>query len=82
MTSSTQALPGGARPETAHGLGHLLKQGWDAYWARRAQNATVFLLRGLDDRTLQDIGVERSEIESLVYAKSDERVRRYEPQWR
>jgi uncharacterized protein YjiS (DUF1127 family) len=60
----------------------MLKRWWSAFRAARARRNTVALLRGLDDRTLQDIGVERSEIESLVYGKSGERLRAYQPQWK
>ena len=70
-----------ARPDT-HGLGSLLKSGWDAYWKRRARRATVMMLRSLDDRSLHDIGVDRSEIESIVYGKAGDRRVRYERDWR
>jgi uncharacterized protein YjiS (DUF1127 family) len=80
MTSSTQALWRGSHAGTSSsGPGHSLRRWWDAYWARRAQRTSVHLLSSLDDRTLQDIGVNRSEIESIVYAKSCERLRRYQP---
>ncbi len=80
MTSSTHALWRGSHQETSSsGWGHTLRHWWDAYWAHRAQRASVHLLSSLDDRTLQDIGVNRSEIESIVYARSGERLRRYEP---
>lgn len=52
---------------------------WRAYWAHRARSATVQALRGLDDRTLNDIGVERSEIESIVYGSPpSDRLRHFE----
>ena len=38
-----------------------------AYREERARWQTVRILQGLDDRTLKDIGIERSEIESLAY---------------
>ena len=79
MTSSTQALWRGSHAEaSSSGPGHSLRRWWEAYWAHRAQRASVHLLSSLDDRTLQDIGVNRSEIESIVYARSGERLRRYE----
>ncbi len=43
---------------------------WVEYWARRAERDTVSVLQSLDDRTLKDIGIDRSEIESVVYARS------------
>ncbi len=79
MASSIQTLSSGSHSGT-HGLGSSLRRLWNAYWAHRARNATVFLLRGLDDRTLRDIGMDRSEIESIVYSRSCERLRRYQPQ--
>jgi uncharacterized protein YjiS (DUF1127 family) len=38
---------------------------WQSYWLRRRQRATVRMLRELDQRTLDDIGLNRSEIESV-----------------
>ena len=81
--ASTADILRGSRPSalsSGQGPAGTLRRWWCALWAARARRGTVALLRGLDDRTLQDIGVERSEIESLVYGRSGERVRTYQPQ--
>ncbi|HXF54625.1 MAG TPA: DUF1127 domain-containing protein [Hyphomicrobiaceae bacterium] len=44
-----------------------------AYAEERARCRTVQILRALDDRTLKDIGVERSDIGSFVYGRRGER---------
>jgi uncharacterized protein YjiS (DUF1127 family) len=54
---------------------------WHAYWRRKARRATLMLLRSLDDRALHDIGIDRSEIESVVHHRSGDRLRRYEYTW-
>jgi uncharacterized protein YjiS (DUF1127 family) len=54
---------------------------WRAYLERRARQTTVRLLRSLDERTLQDIGVSPTEIESLVYGRPGERKRCYDRMW-
>ena len=41
----------------------LAQRAWRTYWAHKAQQTTVLILRSLDDRTLKDIGMDRSEIE-------------------
>jgi uncharacterized protein YjiS (DUF1127 family) len=58
-----------------------LRNLWRAYWARRARRASILLLSSLDDRTLADIGLARSEIESVVHDRSRQRMRYYEPGW-
>ncbi len=70
----TQALKRGrchpqAVPAAANWFGRL----WTRYWQRRTRIATVALLRALDDRTLKDLGLHRSEIGSLVYGTRRER---------
>ena len=54
----------------------LSRRAWAAYWTRRAEQATVAILHSLDDRSLKDIGIDRSEIESVVYAARHERQER------
>jgi uncharacterized protein YjiS (DUF1127 family) len=53
-------------------IGHkvlsLTRQAWSRYWTRRAARATVAILNALDERTLKDIGLDRSGIESVVHA--------------
>ena len=57
-----------------------LRISWEAYWSWRAKQATVAILKTLDSRTLQDIGVSASEIESMVYGAADRR-RCYDETW-
>ena len=66
-----QAWTSGVRPQGRLFIGrkvaHLTQHAWSCYWTRRAANATVAVLHALDDRALKDIGLDRSEIESVVY---------------
>jgi uncharacterized protein YjiS (DUF1127 family) len=62
-------------------LVHSLIDVWRAYWVYRARRASIVLLSSLDDRTLADIGLGRSEIESVVRQKSRMRLRHYAPDW-
>jgi uncharacterized protein YjiS (DUF1127 family) len=56
-----------ARISIRRKVAHLTQRAWSCYWTRRAANATVAVLHALDDRALKDIGLDRSEIESVVY---------------
>lgn len=62
--------------------GSRIAHAWRGYWQRRAQRATIHLLDSLDDRTLHDIGIGRSEITSAVYGRRGDRARCYEESWR
>jgi uncharacterized protein YjiS (DUF1127 family) len=48
---------------------------WRAYALRRERSAAVRELRALDDRTLKDIGINRSEIEWVVKGQDDTRLK-------
>jgi uncharacterized protein YjiS (DUF1127 family) len=67
--------PFSARPPLSGGrrIRNVLKGAWRAYWRRRTEHATLLMLRSLDDRELKDIGIHRSEIESVVYGARDRR---------
>jgi uncharacterized protein YjiS (DUF1127 family) len=56
---------------------NVTRRGWRAYAARRARNAAIRELGALDDRMLRDIGLGRSEIESVL--GDPERLRAREP---
>jgi uncharacterized protein YjiS (DUF1127 family) len=71
-----------AQPTLATRVAGIARRAWHVYWDRRARQATVEILRSLDSRTLRDIGLSRSEIESAVYGRCGERRRRYEEGWR
>lgn len=44
----------------------VIRQALEGYRCKRRQAATARILEGLDDRTLRDIGIDRSEISSVV----------------
>jgi uncharacterized protein YjiS (DUF1127 family) len=50
-------------------------EGWSGYTAWRKRRAAVGELAALDDRTLKDLGLTRSEIESVVYGRDATRSR-------
>jgi uncharacterized protein YjiS (DUF1127 family) len=53
-----------------------LAAGWREILLRRRMKATIYTLHALDDRTLGDIGLDRSEIESVVRSNQQERRQR------
>jgi uncharacterized protein YjiS (DUF1127 family) len=57
---------GAAEGPTGNKVLDLTRRAWSRYWTRRAAQATVAMLHALDDRALKDIGLDRSEIESVV----------------
>ena len=69
-------------PTLANKAGGIARRAWQAYWDWRARQATIEILRALDTRTLRDIGLSRSEIDSVVRDKHGERRRCYEAGWR
>ena len=45
----------------------MTRHAWTRYWTRRAERAAIAMLYALDDRALKDIGLNRSEIKSVVH---------------
>jgi uncharacterized protein YjiS (DUF1127 family) len=58
------------RTSVGRRVADMAQHAWSRYWTRRAEHATVGLLHALDDRALRDIGLDRSEIESVVHNAS------------
>ena len=71
---TTPRLPA---PSLARRSAEHLKGWWLAYRRNRRLRATIHTLHGLDDRTLGDIGLDRSEIESVVRSRGTERRQGY-----
>jgi uncharacterized protein YjiS (DUF1127 family) len=69
------AVKPGLLAGATQGIGNHIERAWAAYWSARARRATVLMLQSLDGRTLKDIGIDRSEIESVVYGEPDDRRR-------
>jgi uncharacterized protein YjiS (DUF1127 family) len=80
MSCTRPAGEAGRSLSLAVRTGALIRTAWRAYWEWRARKVTILLLRSLDRRTLHDIGIAESEIESLVCGGND-RCRRYDATW-
>jgi len=61
------------QPEPAPGL---MRRALRAYVEWRTLRSAVRSLQGMDDRILADIGMSRSEIQSVVYGKGADQSRR------
>jgi uncharacterized protein YjiS (DUF1127 family) len=55
-----------------------LQSAWLGFWQWWSLRATILLLQELDDRMLKDIGIDRSEIESIAHTQGFECLRRYD----
>jgi uncharacterized protein YjiS (DUF1127 family) len=80
MSSTRPAAAADRVPSLPARASSLLRRAWRVYWERRARRATIMILHSLDCRTLRDIGISPSEIESLVQCGGDRR-RRYDAGW-
>ena len=78
LTTATRAAP--LAPARGR-LANFARRAWQSYWDRRARQVTVQILRTLDARTLRDIGLSPSEIESAVYGRPGDRRREYRTRW-
>ena len=71
-----QSQPHGLH-DSAGSLGHKViaatRRVWATYWTHRAARATAGILHTLNDRALKDIGLDRSEIESVAFCKCQTR---------
>jgi uncharacterized protein YjiS (DUF1127 family) len=47
-----------------------LQRLWRTYWQHRTHRAAILMLQALDDRTLADIGLNRSQIVPAVYGRN------------
>jgi uncharacterized protein YjiS (DUF1127 family) len=70
ISSHVQRAPAGR-------MARMARHAWSTYWDWYARRATVRILRSLDGRTLRDIGLTRTEIESVVYGRPGERRLHY-----
>jgi uncharacterized protein YjiS (DUF1127 family) len=70
QTSASSGIPPPAKM-----LGQQLATAWSQYMTWRARRATKLLLKSLDDRTLADIGVVRTGIDTVVRDLEQQRVR-------
>jgi len=80
MSLNTQVLHSGSAGLSlaAHRVADMGKGLWQAYWRRRSERATINLLHALGDNVLHDIGIDRSEIESVVRTRSKGRLQHFQ----
>jgi uncharacterized protein YjiS (DUF1127 family) len=62
----TAGRPAG-RSSVGRKVADMTRHAWMRYWTRRAERSAIAVMYALDDRALKDIGLDRSEIESVVH---------------
>jgi uncharacterized protein YjiS (DUF1127 family) len=77
MRTTLHALHRPAQVGWLQAAASALSRAWTAHLERRTRRAAVLVLQSLDEHTLQDMGINRSEIESVVYGPPVERKRHY-----
>lgn len=68
-------IPAADKPRTLSSLASLIRDAIGVVIEARRQRRAVAVLQGLDDRMLKDIGIDRSEIESVLCSRDGERIR-------
>lgn len=77
MRINAYAFHSPASTRWLHAAASAISRAWTAYLERRTRRAAVLMLQSLDAHTLHDIGIDRSEIESVVHGRPAERKHRY-----
>ena len=77
MATCTEIAPANeAESSWLYKTASVARSAWHAFWERRANRAAVVMLQSMDGLALHDMGINRSEIESMVYgARRDRRNR-------
>jgi uncharacterized protein YjiS (DUF1127 family) len=57
-----------------------LRKLWKAYWRYRARKPTAITLQSLDDRTLADLGLVRTELSTMVFSRPADRLCHWVPE--
>lgn len=69
--------PHRAHAAPSHGIANFLTTAWRRFRQQRRRRATMHILYKLDDRSLKDIGLTRSEIEPAVHGLPSRGTHRY-----
>ena len=75
MTEIVMASARRSAAETAHIIAGIAAKAFAGIRTMMAHRRTVAQLRALDDRTLHDVGLHRSEIDSLALGRGSDRFR-------
>ena len=78
MTTTTMSTNTVAPTDTRARVSNTVRSFWEAVKYRNHQRRSVRHLRSMSDHTLKDLGIHRSEINSVVYGRDAERVRYHE----
>jgi uncharacterized protein YjiS (DUF1127 family) len=69
----------GALHDSVARVASTLRKLWEAYWRYRARKPTTVTLQSLDDRTLADLGLVRTELSTMVSSRPADRLYHWAP---